>query len=191
MTDQQQNFYQMVKASSRAFGFLGLLLGVTGGVLTGVALKGIIGDPVVSGSGALMFYAAFGASTLITLYVMFNYVTMNLQISTGVFEIRIGMKSASVNLADISAVRVAEPKSRMNRVASQAKGARKILQMWSVLGVGSGVEIDVSQQGEGQTQTWFISSNDPSELAEKLGAAILAHVDDSTSEASADFSANS
>ena len=191
MTDQQQNFYQMVKASSRAFGFLGLLLGVTGGVLTGVALKGIIGDPVVSGSGALVFYAAFGASTLITLYVMFNYVTMNLQISTGVFEIRIGMKSASVNLADISAVRVAEPKSRMSRVASQAKGARKILQMWSVLGVGSGIEIDVSQQGDGQIQTWFISSNDPSELAEKLGAAIPAHVDDSTSEASADFSANS
>ena len=186
MNDQQQNYYQMVKSSGRAFGFLGLLLGVTAGALTGVALKGIIGDPVVSGSGALIFYAAFGVSTLITLYVMFNYVTMNLKITNGVFEIRIGMKSGSVKIADISAVRVAEPKSRMTRVASQAKGARKITKMWSVLGVGSGIEIDVAQSGGGQsdqTETWFISSNDPEALSEKLAAVIpAAGVDSETSE---------
>jgi hypothetical protein len=186
MTEQQQNFYHMVKASSRAFGFLGLLLGVTGGALTGVALKGIIGDPVVSGSGALMFYVAFGASTLITLYVMFNYVTMNLNLSGGVFEIRIGMKSATVKVSSITAVRVAEPKSRMSRVASQAKGARKISQMWSVLGVGTGVELDVAKEGNSQTQTWFISSNDPDDLAEKLGAVILAADDDSGDEPDSD-----
>ncbi len=178
MNDQQQNFYQMVKASGRAFGFLGLLLGVTAGGLTGVAIKGIIGDPVVSGSGALTFYAAFGASTLITLYVMFNYVMMNLRISNGVFEIKIGMKSASVNTADISAVRVAETKSRMTRVASQAKGARKISRMWSVLGVGSGIEIDVAQGGTVNAETWFISSNDPDVLSEKLEAVIPAAPDD-------------
>ena len=178
MNDQQQNFYQMVKASGRAFGFLGLLLGVTAGGLTGVAIKGIIGDAVVSGSGALMFYAAFGASTLITLYVMFNYVMMNLRISNGVFEIKIGMKSASVKTADISAVRVAETKSRMTRVASQAKGARKISRMWSVLGVGSGIEIDVAQGGAVKAETWFISSNDPDVLSEKLGAVIPAAPDD-------------
>jgi hypothetical protein len=179
MTNQQQNYYQMVKSSGRAFGFLGLLLGVTGGALTGVALKGIIGDPVVSGSSALMFYVAFGASTLITLYVMFNYVTMNLKIANGEFDIRIGMKSDSVKIADISAVRVAEPKSRMTRVASQAKGARKITKMWSVLGVGSGIEIDVAQPGSAQPVTWFISSNDPEALSEKLAAVIPATDDDS------------
>ena len=170
MTDQQQNYYQMVKASGRAFGFLGLLLGVTGGVLTGVAIKGVIGDPVVTGSGAVMFYAAFGLSTLITLYVMFNYVTMNLQISKGVFEVKRGMKAASVIVTDISAVRVADTKSRMTRVASEAKGGRKISQMWSIIGVGSGIEIDVVQPSSGQTEMWFISSNDPEELSEKLGA---------------------
>jgi hypothetical protein len=182
MTDQQQNYYQMVKASGRAFGFLGLLLGVTGGVLTGVAIKGVIGDPVVSGSGAAMFYAAFGVSTLITLYVMFNYVTMNLQISKGVFEVKRGMKTASVNVADITAVRVAETKSRMTRVASEAKGARKITQMWSVIGVGSGIEIDVSRgdatDNNGAIEMWFISSNDADELSEKLGAFIPSEADD-------------
>ena len=168
----------MVKASSRAFGFLGLLLGVTGGALTGIAIKGVIGDPVVTGSGAAVFYAAFGASTLITLYVMFNYVTMNLQISKGVFEIKRGMKAASVNVTDISAVRVAETKSRMNRVASEAKGARKIKQMWSVIGVGSGIEIDVSRGDSGAVEMWFIASNDAEELSEKLGAVIPASSDD-------------
>ena len=178
MTDQQQNYYQMVKASSRAFGFLGLLLGVTGGVLTGVAIKGIIGDPVVIGSGAVMFYAAFSASTLITLFVMFNYVTMNLQISNGVFEIKRGMKAASVNVADISAVWVAETKSRMYRVASEATGAREVTQMWSVIGVGSGIEIDVSRGDAGTVEMWFISSNDADELSEKLGAVISSERDD-------------
>lgn len=183
MTDQQQNYYHMVKASGRAFGFLGLLLGVTGGVLTGVAIKGIIGDPVVTGSGAAMFYAAFGASTLITLYVMFNYVTMNLQISKGVFEVRRGMKAASVKLTDISAVRVAESKSRMTRVASEAKGGRKISQMWSVIGVGSGIEIDVSRgdaaNDDDAVEMWFISSNDPESLSEKLGAVVSSESEDS------------
>ena len=168
----------MVKASSRAFGFLGLLLGVTGGVFTGVAIKGVIGDPVVTGSGAVMFYAAFGVSTLITLYVMFNYVTMNLQISKGVFEVKRGMKAASVNVADISA----ETKSRMTRVASEAKGGRKISQMWSVIGVGSGIEIDVSRRDTGTTEMWFISSNDPDELSEKLGAVIPISSDDDSAE---------
>ena len=182
----------MVKASSRAFGFLGLLLGVTGGVLTGVAIKGVIGDPVVTGSGAVMFYAAFGVSTLITLYVMFNYVTMNLQISKGVFEVKRGMKAASVNVADISAVRVAETKSRMTRVASEAKGGRKISQMWSVIGVGSGIEIDVSKTGApntsnatdnaGAIEMWFISSNDPDELSEKLAAVIPTSSEDAAAE---------
>lgn len=178
MTDQQKNYYQMVKASGRAFGFLGLLLGVTGGVLTGVAIKGIIGDPVVTGSGAAMFYAAFGVSTLITLYVMFNYVTMNLQISNGVFEVKRGMKAASVNVADISAVRVAETKSRMTRVASEAKGGRKITQMWSVIGVGSGIEIDVSRGDTGTAEMWFISSNDADELSKNLDAVISSETDD-------------
>ena len=176
----------MVKASSRAFGFLGLLLGVTGGAFTGVAIKGVIGDPVVTGSGAVMFYAAFGASTLITLYVMFNYVTMNLQISKGVFEVKRGMKSVSVNVADISAVRVAETKSRMNRVASEAKGARKISQMWSVIGVGSGIEIDISSgdtaNNDGAVEMWFISSNDPDELSEKLGSVISSETEEDAAE---------
>lgn len=172
----------MVKASGRTFGFLGLLLGVTAGVLTGVAIKGIIGDPVVTGSGAAMFYAAFGASSLITLFVMFNYVTMNLQISNDAFEVRRGMKAASVKVTDISAVRVAETKSRMSRVASEAKGGRKISQMWSVIGVGSGIEIDVYRGGSGVVEMWFISSNDPETLIEKLSAVIPTSSDDDTVE---------
>jgi hypothetical protein len=109
---------------------------------------------------------------------MFNYVTMNLQISNGVFEVKRGMKAASVNVADISAVRVAETKSRMTRVASEAKGGRKITQMWSVIGVGSGIEIDVSRGNTGTAEMWFISSNDADELSKNLDAVISSETDD-------------
>ncbi|HIF73090.1 MAG TPA: DUF3093 family protein [Dehalococcoidia bacterium] len=182
MNDQQKNYFHLVKASGRAFGFLGLLLGVTGGVLTGVAVKGLIGEPVVSGGGAAAFYIAFGISSLLTLYVMFNYVTMSLRVDSGengVFDVRLGMKSASVNIADITAVRVAEPKSRMTRVASQAKsGSRTKLQIWSVLGVGTGIELDIAKSDDGAPAMWFVSSNDPEALSEKLNSLITSPDDE-------------
>jgi hypothetical protein len=176
MNEQQKNYYQQVRASGRAFGFLGLLLGATAGILTGVAVNGRGGAPVVSGGGAAAFYVAFGTSSLITLYVMFNYVMMSLRVipgENGIFDIRLGMKSASVSIADITAVRVAEPKSRMTRVASQAKSrSRTKLQMWSVLGVSTGIELDIAKTDESAAVMWFVSSNDPEALSEQLNAVI-------------------
>ena len=158
--------------------------------MTGVAVKGLIGEPVVSGGGALAFYAAFAASSLITLYVMFNYTSMTLRATADVFDLRFGMKATSIALTDIAAVRVAEPKSRMTRVASQAQsGSRKISKMWSVLGVGSGIEIDIADDpagatdGAGSTVTWFISSNDPEPLAEYLNSQISQDSDERVAEA--------
>jgi hypothetical protein len=89
------------------------------------------------------------------------------------------MKSASIAIADVEAVRVAETKSRMTRVASQAQtGSRKISKMWSVLGVGSGIEIDIAGKNGGPAQTWFVSSNDPEALCEKLASVISSSDDD-------------
>ena len=39
MNVQRLNYFQQVKASGRAIAFLGLLLGLTAGVFTGVGLK--------------------------------------------------------------------------------------------------------------------------------------------------------
>ncbi|MBT4126697.1 MAG: DUF3093 family protein [Chloroflexi bacterium] len=182
MTDQKQTYFQQVKASGRMFGFLGLMLGVTGGALTGVAVKGLIGEPVVEGGGAMAFYAAFSISALMTMFVMLNYLSMTLRIADGKFDIRLGMKSAVIDLSDISAVRVAEPQSRMTRAAAQARPDRRtIAKLWSVLGVKTGVEIDI-RSGDEATKTWFVASLDAEALSEKLGAVISSDASDESSD---------
>ena len=173
MNVQRLNYFQQVKASGRAIAFLGLLLGLTAGVFTGVGLKHLIGDPLVSGLESLLFYGAFGGSSLITLYVMLNYLMMSLRVSGEGIAIQRGMKSAMLDVDVIVAVRVAETRSRMSRAASEAtKTGKQVSQMWSVMGIGSGVEIDFLGSDKQEVQTWFISSNEPGNLCEKLQSVI-------------------
>ena len=173
MNVQRLNYFQQVKASGRAIAFLGLLLGLTAGVFTGVGLKHLIGDPLVSGLESLLFYGAFGGSSLITLFVMLNYLMMSLRVSGEGIAIQRGMKSAMLDVDVIVAVRVAETRSRMSRAASEAtKPGKQVSQMWSVMGIGSGVEIDFLGSDKQEVQTWFISSNEPDNLCEKLQSAI-------------------
>ena len=169
MNVQQLNYFQQVKASGRTIAFLGLLLGLTAGVFTGVGLKHLIGDPLVSGGESLLFYGAFGGSSLITLFVMLNYLMMSLRVSGEGIAIQRGMKSAMLDVDVIVAVRVAETRSRMSRAASEAtKSGRQVSQMWSVMGIGSGVEIDFLSVDNQEVHTWCISSNEPNTLCEKL-----------------------
>ena len=173
MNVQRLNYFQQVKASGRAIAFLGLLLGLTAGVFTGVGLKHLIGDPLVSGLESLLFYGAFGGSSLITLFVMLNYLMMSLRVSGEGIAIQRGMKSAMLDVDVIVAVRVAETRSRMSRAASEAtKPGKQVSQMWSVMGIGSGVEIDFLGSNKQEVQTWFISSNEPGNLCEKLQSVI-------------------
>ena len=173
MNVQRLNYFQQVKASGRTIAFLGLLLGLTAGVFTGVGLKHLIGDPLVSGLESLLFYGAFGGSSLITLFVMLNYLMMSLRVSGEGIAIQRGMKSAMLDVDVIVAVRVAETRSRMSRAASEAtKPGKQVSQMWSVMGIGSGVEIDFLGSDNQEVQTWFISSNEPDNLCEKLQSVI-------------------
>jgi len=180
MSSGNDNYFEQVRASGRVFSFLGLLLGATGGIVTGVAIKGLFGDPLVTGGGAVAFYVAFSASSLITFFVMLNYLMMGLQVSKNGLEIKFGMKSASVEASRLVAVRVAETKSRMSRALGQ--DGKKISQMWTVLGVGSGIEIDVLPgdvlpgrgDGGGKPETWFISSREPGKLVEKIESLVAA-----------------
>ncbi|GIT58494.1 MAG: hypothetical protein Ct9H300mP19_04420 [Dehalococcoidia bacterium] len=130
------------------------------GVFTGVGLKHLIGDPLVSGLESLLFYGAFGGSSLITLFVMLNYLMMSLRVSGEGIAIQRGMKSAMLDVDVIVAVRVAETRSRMSRAASEAtKPGKQVSQMWSVMGIGSGLRL-ISWVQKTKVQTWFISSND-------------------------------
>ena len=169
MNVRQLNYFQQVKASGRTIAFLGLLLGLTAGVFTGVGLKHLMGNPLISGWESLLFYGAFGGSSLITLFVMLNYLMMSLRVSGEGIAIQRGMKSAMLDVDVIVAVRVAETRSRMSRAASEAtKSGKQVSQMWSVMGVGSGVEIDFLSVDNQEVHTWFISSNEPNTLCEKL-----------------------
>ena len=173
MNVQPLNYFQQVKASGRTIAFLGLLLGLTAGVFTGVGIKHLVGDPLVSGLESLLFYGAFGGSSLITLFVMLNYLMMSLRVSGEGIAIQRGMKSAMLDVDVIVAVRVAETRSRMSRAASEAtKSGKQVSQMWSVMGIGSGVEIDFLGSDNQEVQTWFISSNEPRNLCEKLQSVI-------------------
>ena len=106
MNVQQLNYFQQVKASGRTIAFLGLLLGLTAGVFTGVGLKHLIGDPLVSGGGSLLFYGAFGGSSLITLFVMLNYLMMSLRVSGEGIAIQRGMKSAMLGVDVLSLIHI-------------------------------------------------------------------------------------
>ena len=166
MNEKQVDFFEQVRVSGRVFAILGLLLGGTAGALTGVAIKGLVDEPVVSGGNAVLFYVAFGFSTLIALFVMLNYTMMSLTVSDDLIEISIGMRKASVATRVVSEVRVAQTQSRMSRAISSE--GRKAPEMWTVLGVGSGVEIDVAH--EGRSRTWFVASRDPEALYEAVSS---------------------
>ena len=62
----------------------------------------------------------------------------------------------------------------MARAAAQARpDMRRISKMWSVLGVKSGIELDVRVGGDdGKVETWFIASNDSESLNDKLAEVI-------------------
>ena len=104
---------------------------------------------------------------------MLNYLMMSLRVSGEGIAIQREMKSAMLDVDVIVAVRVAETRSRMSRAASEAtKPGKQVSQMWSVMGIGSGVEIDFLGSDNQEVQTWFISSNEPSNLCEKLQSVI-------------------
>jgi hypothetical protein len=58
--------------------------------------------------------------------------------------------------------------------------------MWSVLGVKTGVELDVRSAGDsGKIETWFIASNDAESLNDKLVEVIGPAADESVESDSA------
>jgi hypothetical protein len=168
MSEKESKYSEQVTSPTRIFAFLGLLLGITAGVLTGVAIKGIIDVPVVSGGGAVAFYASFAASSIIALFVMLNYLIMKVQVSSSRINLNIGMRSVSLCVEEVSDVRVAETRSRMSRALTG--DGRRITQMWTVIGVGSGVELTVERGG--RSVNWFVASQTPHLLRDSINVLI-------------------
>ena len=76
--------------------------------------------------------------------------------------------SAIIEIDDICDARVALPANRMARAAIQTRPDRRnIAKMWSVLGVKTGVELDIKTDA-GDVETWFIASIDPETLKQNL-----------------------
>jgi hypothetical protein len=164
MSEKESKYFEQVASPTGIFTFLGLLLGITAGVLTGVAIKGIVDVPVVSGGSAVAFYTSFAASSIITLFVMLNYLIMKVQASSSGISLNIGMRSVSLRFEEISEVRVAETRSRMSRALT--RDGQRVTQMWTVLGVGSGVELTVERGG--RSENWFVASKTPHLLRDSI-----------------------
>ncbi len=167
---QQIKFSESVWLSLWGIGILGLALGVTAGVLTGVAIRNLVGDePIISGSGAATFYVAFAAAVVLDIFLLFNFTNLALRVSDDGFGFRYGMFSKSLSWNQINGVEA----TNYRWVTYGGWGIRfstKGRRAWSQLGVKRGVIVDVTE-GKGQRR-YFVSSRRPDELAEALAHGI-------------------
>lgn len=166
-------YSESVWLSLWGIGILGLVLGVTAGVLTGVAIRNVVGDePIISGSGAGTFYVAFALAVLLDVFLLFNFTNLALRVSADGFQFRYGMFSKSINWAQISSVEATD----YSWITYGGWGIRlstKGRRAWSQIGVKRGVIIEVTE-GKGRRR-YFVSSRRADELAEVLTRGIEQH----------------
>ena len=75
-TTQSPLFVENLRAPGWVFAFLGLMLGGVSGGLTAVGIRSLAGEPLVSGSEALIFYICFAIAIVGIVYVMLNSTLM-------------------------------------------------------------------------------------------------------------------
>ncbi len=151
-------------------GLLGLALGVTAGVLTGIAIRNLVGDdPIVSGSGAAVFYVSFGIAVLLDVFILFNFTNLALRVSERGFEFRYGMFGKSFSWDQLKRAEPADYKWITYGgwgIRYSTKGRRA----WSQLGAKRGVIVHVT---EGSSERrYFVSSRRADELAKILAQGI-------------------
>lgn len=163
---QRPKFSESVWLSLWGIGLLGLALGVTAGVLTGVAIRNLVGDePIIDGSGAGVFYVAFAAAVLLDVFLLLNFTNLALRVNEEGFAFRYGMFGKSLSWSQISSVEATD----YRWIAYGGWGIRlstKGRRAWSQLGVKRGVVVAVTE-GKNQRR-YFISSRRADELAEVL-----------------------
>lgn len=154
-------FVENLRAPGSMFGFLGLLLGAVSGGLTAVGIRTLTGDPIISGSEALIFYVCFAIAIVGIVYVMLNSTLMETKVNSDGISIRLGVLGTQRTLTwdTIGAIRptdhnIVRHGGRGNPFAPSSRTS------WTMYGVRCGVEIEV---GNGVI---FVSSRDGERLTD-------------------------
>ncbi len=164
------HYRESVWLSLWGIGLLGLVLGVTAGVLTGVAIRNVVGDePIISGEGAMVFYIAFALAVLVDVFLLFNFTNLAVRVTDAGLSFRYGMFGKSFEWDQITSVEATDYRwiTYGGWGIRFSTGGRRA---WSQLGVKRGVVVAVTE-GKNQRR-YFVSSRRPDELADAISAGI-------------------
>jgi hypothetical protein len=177
MTTQESNtrptgFREAVRVPAWMIGMMGLVLGVTAGALTGVAVRNLVGDePIITGSEATIFYICFAIAVLVDLFLLFNFTFLMITVDERGLEFRYGLFSKFFSWSQINGVRSED----YNWVPFGGWGIRFSTQgrrAWSQVGVKTGVVVDVVEGGN--ERHYFVTSRCDKELELVLQSGISA-----------------
>ena len=145
------------------FAFLGLMLGAVSGGLTAVGIRSFTDDPLISGGESLIFYVSFTIAIVGIVYVMLNSTLMETKATVNGITIKLGVLGTqrTIDWNNITAIRtanhnIARHGGRGNPFAPSDRRS------WTMYGVRSGVEIEVSDSHD--NQIIFLSSSNGDEL---------------------------
>lgn len=179
---RELRFDESVRVPGWVIGLLGLVLGVTAGVLTGVAVRNLAGDePIISGAEAAIFYVTFALAVLLDLFLLINFTNLSVSVADRGIEFRYGLFGKSLTWGQITAAEASDYRWITYGgwgIRFSTKGRRA----WSQLGVKRGVVIEVDEGGN--SRRYFVSSKRADELAIVLNRGIsemtLAHENESS-----------
>ena len=161
-------FNENVRSPNLVYLGSGGLLGLMAGALTALPIAG-----AVDGAQALGVYAALGTASLITAFVMLNFLALMTTVSEGGLEFRLGLfaRRFSWNQIKRAETKRYQWTAFLGWGVRVAPGGRRA---WSLLGVSGGVEVQIVN-ARGAELSYFISSARGQELAAVLQRGIEEH----------------
>lgn len=166
MSNTAKLYEEYLRAPGWFFALLGLMLGVSSGVMTAVGIGSLRADPLISGAEALIFFVGFAGSIVVIVYVMLNSTIMSITADSDGLHVKMGILGAGTSWRWDS-IRSVEP---VMRSVARHGGRGNIFapsgrRCWSMFGLSSGAELQIND-GLGETTLYFVSSKQADELAE-------------------------
>lgn len=170
---RELKYEEAVRLPVWGIGLLGLFLGVTAGVLTGVAIRNLVGDePLIEGVEAGVFYVSFALAVVLDVFLLLNFTHLAVTVSSQGIEARFGVFAKPFMWSQVSGAEVADYswKRYSGWGIRYTTGGRRA---WSQIGAKRGVIVDVVERSS--SRHYFISSKRPEELAAAINRGITAN----------------
>ena len=158
-------FIENLRAPAWTFALLGLMLGAVSGGLTAVGIRQLTGDPLLSGSEALLFYIAFAIGVVGIVYVMLNSTLMETKATSAGIAIKLGVLGTQRNVDWNAITEIRASEHNVTRHGGRGNPfAPSTRRSWIMFGVRSGVEVEIADRNG--SQLLFVSSLKSEELVE-------------------------